>query len=130
MKLWRIAAALAGTQVLVGLAMAAAPDSEGWFGGLAFAAIYAAPMLLMALALRSPRLGWHTAAAWAALAFGAFYTAVVVGNWTGYTNSQAIAAVLLTAPTVALDALIFWSEVVVPRTSRAGSQERAATTGR
>lgn len=108
-KLSTVAVLLAVAQLLVAFGIAMASDAEGWLGGLLFAAMYAAPLLLLARALRSSSRMWHAVARWSALALAVLYTAVVAVNWIGYTTAQAVAAVVLTAPAVVLDVVIFWT---------------------
>lgn len=102
---------LATAQTLVALVMLLLPNQEGSLGGVLFALIYAAPLLLLALALRSAQAGLRTVAGWAALGLAMVYSAIVVGNWSGYSALQAATAVAVSAPTVALDLVVFWSVV-------------------
>ena len=100
---------LAAAQMVVALGMLVASNPEGILGGVLFALMYAAPLLLLALALGSAQPGLRTAAGWAALGLSLAYSAVVVGNWSGYSDGQAVIAVTITVPTVVLDLVIFWS---------------------
>jgi hypothetical protein len=113
------ALALAAAHVLVGMAMTFAGNTEGPFGGVLYAAFYAIPLLLIALALRSVRQGWHTTAGWAALVLAVFYVAVVLGNRSGYSTQAATFAVMVTVPTAVLDLAIFWAGILRrPRRSK------------
>lgn len=112
-----IAMALAAVQVAVGIGVSVVGNAEGWVGGILYALLYALPLLLIALALRSSRSSLHTAAGWAALVLAAFYSLVVIGNWSGYSSQMAIFAVCITVPTVALDLVIFWA-IVLHRSGR------------
>jgi len=103
---------LAVIQVAVGIGMAVIGNSEGWLGGLMYALLYATPLVLIALALRSSSSRWHRPAGWAALLLGAYYALIVVGNWSGYSAETRIFAVSITVPTVVLDLVIFWATVV------------------
>ena len=117
-----IAMALAAAQVAVGIAMSLVGSSEGWVGGILYALLYALPLVLIALALRSPRSSLHTAAGWVALILSVFYSLLVVGNWSGYSSQMAVFAACITVPTVGLDLVIFWATVL-------HRSERPITTG-
>ena len=93
------ALALAAMQVAVGIGMGVIGNSEGWLGGLVYAVLYATPLVLIALALRSSSSRWHRPAGWAALLLGAYYALIVVGNWSGYSAETRIFAVSITVPT-------------------------------
>jgi hypothetical protein len=124
---------LAAIHVAVGTGMALIGNTEGWLGGLMYAVLYATPLVLIAIALRSSSTSWHGAAGWAALLLGAYYTLIVAGNWSGYSTETAIFAVSITVPTVALDLAIFWATVlhraerptVSPPSGRAGRLTRS-----
>jgi hypothetical protein len=103
---------LAAIHVAVGIAMAVIGNAEGWLGGLMYAVLYATPLVLIAVALRSSGSAWHRAAGWAALLLGSYYALIVVGNWPGYSAETMIFALGITVPTVALDLAIFWATVV------------------
>jgi hypothetical protein len=120
-----IAAWLAAAQVLVGVGVSLLPNPEGWVGGIFYAGMYALPLLLMAVALRSSRRPWHIVAGWGALLLAVFYSLVVVGNWSGYSAAQAAFALALTAPTVLVDLLVFWATIL--RLLRPASRSRAAS---
>jgi hypothetical protein len=105
------AVALALAQVVVGAGLSLADNPEGPAGGVLYALFYAAPLLLIAGGLRSPRPSLHAVAAWVAIILAFFYTVVVVGNWPGYSGFQRIFVVSITAPTVALYAVIFWAAI-------------------
>jgi len=96
--------------------------TEGWFGGIAYALLYALPLLLIALALRSSRSRLHIVAGWATFVLAVFYSFSVVASWSGFSRDD-VFIVCTTAPTVALDLVIFWATIL--RRSR-----RPATTGR
>lgn len=103
---------LAAMHLVVGFGMAVIGNPEGWLGGLMYAVLYATPLVLIALALRSSRSRWHRPAGWAALLLGAYYALIVVGNWSGYSAETKVFAVSITVPTIALDLAIFWATVV------------------
>jgi hypothetical protein len=107
-----LAMALAATHAAVGIAMSLVGNPGGWFGGILYALMYAVPLLLIALALRSSHSSLHAAAGWVALVLGAFYSLVVAGNWSGYSSQMAVFAVCITVPTAALDLVIFWAAVL------------------
>ena len=109
-----IAAGLAAAQAVVGIGVTLFPNPEGQLGGILYAGMYALPLLLMALALRSPRRLWQLMAGWAALFFAASYSMVVVGNWSQYSTARAAVALAVTVPTVAVDLLIFWAAILRP----------------
>lgn len=94
---------------------------EGWFGGIVYALLNALPLLLIALALRSSRSWLHIAAGWAAFVLAVYYCFIVVASWSGFSRDD-VFIVCTTAPTVALDLVIFWA-TVLRRSSR------PATTG-
>jgi hypothetical protein len=104
--------ALAAVHVLIGVGMAVVGNSEGRVGGFLFALMYALPLALIALALRSSKRRRRATAGWAALLLSVFYSAVVAGNWSGYSTPQAIFMVGVTAPTVAVTLAGFWATVL------------------
>lgn len=108
----RVATILGAAQLIVGIAVSVFPNPEGWVGGVLYAAVHALPLFLIGLLLRSRQQAWRTVAGWLGLAFGVFYTMVVVGNWPGFTTQQAIIAVGITVPTVVADAAVFWAAVL------------------
>ncbi len=85
--------------------------TEGWFGGIVYALLYALPLLLIALALRSSRSWLHIAAGWAALVLAVYCSFIVVASWSGFSRDD-VFMVCTTAPTVALDLVIFWATVL------------------
>ena len=103
---------LAVGHVAVGAVMAVAGNPDGWIGGVFYAAVYALPLLLVALALRVKAAPWRMIAGWAALAMVAYETLILAGNWTGYSTAQAVFATAITVPTALLYALIFWAVIV------------------
>jgi hypothetical protein len=103
-----VAFALAAVDVVIGVVMAFVPNPEGWAGGILFVVFYAAPLVLMGLALRSSHPVLHTIAGWAALLLAAYDGLIVVGNWSGYSSLTAFFAAGVTIPTVALYLIIFW----------------------
>ena len=110
--------ALAGAQVIVGAGISLAPNPEGWFGGILYVALYAVPLVVLGLMLRSSRRLWRSVAGWLALFLGVCYSIVVIGNWSGYTAQQAIFATAISVPTVAVDLAIFWVALLIrPRRS-------------
>jgi hypothetical protein len=109
LRLAWIALALGAAHVIVALGMSWSANPEGWVGSLLYALMYALPLLLVALALRSSRWFWRTLAGWVALLLATYYVLLIVVNWSGYSNSQATFALAVTLPTVALDLVIFWA---------------------
>jgi hypothetical protein len=116
-----IAMALAALQVVVAIGVSFFGTDGGWFGGVLYALLYALPLLMIALALRSSHSWLHTAAGWAALVLAVYYSFIVVASWSGNSRDD-VFMVCTTAPTVALDLVISWATVL--RRSR-----RPATTG-
>jgi hypothetical protein len=108
----RTALGLATVHLFVGLAMGLLGNPEGPLGGVAYAVFYALPLLLIGLALRSSRRGYHVAAGVGALILGAFYAITVVGNWTFYSTEVAIFSAGITIPTVAVDLLVAWATLL------------------
>ena len=125
MRLSLIAMALAAVQVVVGIGVSFFGTDGGWFGGVVYALLYALPLLLIALALRSSRSSFHAAAGWAALVLAAYYGFIVVASWSSGFSRDDVFMVCTTAPTVALDLVIFWATVLHrfgrPTTSRLAS---------
>jgi chromate transport protein ChrA len=125
MRLSLIAMALAAVQVAVGIGVSFFGTDGGWFGGVVYAVLYALPLLLIALALRSSRSSFHTAAGWAALVLAVYYCFIVVASWSSGFSRDDVFMVCTTAPTVALDLVIFWAAVLHrwgrPTTSRLAS---------
>ena len=117
-----LATMLAAAQLLVAIGLALFPNPEGWPGGIFYAGMYALPLLLIGLALRSPDRRWHLLAGWASLILAIFYCMVVIGNWSGYSSTQVIFAVVITAPTVAIDLLISWTTLLQGLRPGSGAQ--------
>jgi hypothetical protein len=113
---------LAAVHVVVGIGVGLFGTDGGLFGGAAYALLYALPLLLIALALRSSRAWLHTAAGLAALILAVFDVFIVVASWSPGLTSDDVFMVCTTTPTVALDLAIFWAAVL--RHSR-----RPVTTG-
>lgn len=118
-----IALGLAAVQAAVGVVLALVSNEEGWIGALLYVCLYAVPLLLLGMALRSAEHVLRTAAGWVALALGVAYTVVVAVNWGGYSSAQAILAVGITVPTVVVDLAIFWAAAMP---GRSGTSEPAA----
>jgi uncharacterized membrane protein len=109
-RLFWIAIALAAAHAAVGIGMSFVGNLDGWLGGVMYALMFALPLVLIAFGLRSPK--QRTRVGWAALVLAVLYGAVVIGNWSGYPTQQAVFAVAITGPTVALDLVIFWATVL------------------
>jgi hypothetical protein len=103
---------LAVGHAAIGVTMAVAGNPDGWIGGVFYVAVYAVPLLLVALALRGHASLWRKVAGWAALAIAAYETLILAGNWTGYSAAQAVFVTAITVPTALLYALIFWAVIV------------------
>jgi hypothetical protein len=108
MRLSLIAMGLAAAQVVVGIGVSFFGTDGGWLGGVGYALLYALPLLLIALALRSSRSFFHIAAGWAALVLAVYYCFIVVASWSSGFSRDDVFMVCTTAPTVALDLIIFW----------------------
>jgi hypothetical protein len=106
-----IAMALAAAQVVIAIGVSFFGTDGGWFGGILYALLYALPLLLIALALRSSHSWLHTAAGWAALVLAGYYSFIVVASWSGQSKED-VFMVCTTAPTVGLDLVIFWATVL------------------
>lgn len=104
-----IAMALAALHVVVGIGVSFFGTDGGWFGGVVYALLYALPLVLIALALRSSRSSFHIAAGWAALVLAVYYCFIVVASWSSGFSRDDVFMVCTTAPTVALDLVIFWA---------------------
>lgn len=111
-RLFWIAIGLSGAHVVVALGMVMLGNPEGLLGGVLYALLYALPLVLIALALRSSRRWLRNVAGCAALLMAAYYSLVVGANWSGYSTQTSIFAVCVSAPTVALDLVIFWASVL------------------
>lgn len=118
-----VAMALVAAQIVVGLGMSIVGNPDGWLGGVLFALAYGLPLMLIALALGSSASVLHKVAGWAALFFAAYYSLIILVNWSGYSSVTAILAASVTAPTVLLDLVIFWATVLHQRrrTSTSGA---------
>jgi hypothetical protein len=112
LRLSWVAMALAAAQVVVGIGVSFFGTDTGWQGGVAYALLYALPLLLIALALRSSRSSFSTAAGWAALVLAVFYCFIVFKSWSSSFSGDDVFMVCTTAPTVALDLVIFWATVL------------------
>jgi hypothetical protein len=125
MRLSWIALALAAVQVVVGIGVSFFGTDGGWFSGVGYDLLYALPLLLIALALRSSRSWLHIAAGWAALVLAVCYCFIVIASWSPGFSRDDVFMVCTTAPTVALDLVIFWATVLHrfgrPTTSRLAS---------
>jgi hypothetical protein len=99
--------ALATAHVAVGVVMAVAGNEEGIGGALLYVALFALPLVVIGLGLRSTEARRRSTAGWAALVLAAYYPFVVIGNWSGYTGSEAALALGASLPTSALELLIF-----------------------
>ncbi len=126
-RLSLIAISLALVQVIIGVGLSLVPNPEGRLGGALYVAMYSVPLILFGFGLRSAKQGWRTATGWTALVLAAGYSMVVIGNWSGYTPQQALFAVGITAPTVAVDLAIFWS-TVLHRPARSAPSAPGAST--
>jgi hypothetical protein len=104
----RIALVLAAAHVVVGVVMSFIENPEGPAGGVLYALLYALPLLLIGLALRSSRSGFRTAAGLGAFILGTFYVMTVAENWAFYSPEQAVFAAAITVPTVAVDIATIW----------------------
>jgi hypothetical protein len=111
-RLFWIAIGLGVAHVLVALGMVILGNPEGPLGGVLYAFLYALPLVLIALALRSSRRRLRYVAGCAALLLAAYYTLVVGANWSGYSTQTSIFALGVSVPTVALDLVIFWATVI------------------
>jgi hypothetical protein len=98
---------LAAAHVAVGVAMAVAGNEEGIGGALLYVALFAVPLVVIGLGLRSTEARRRSTAGWAALVLAAYYLLVIIGNWSGYTGSEAALALGASLPTSALELLIF-----------------------
>ncbi len=127
-RLSEIAIAIALVHVIVGAGVSLSPNSDGFLGGVLYVAMYALPLALFGFGLRSAKHGWRTATGWAALVLAAGYSAVVIGNWSGYAPLQALFVLVVTAPTVAVDLVIFWA-TVLHRPARPAPSATSASTG-
>jgi hypothetical protein len=107
-----IALALAGLHVVAGIGVSFLGTDGGWPGGVGYVLLYALPLLLIALALRSSRSWLHTSAGWAALILAGFYCFSVVASWSPGFSRDDVFMVCTTAPTVALDLVIFWAAIL------------------
>jgi hypothetical protein len=106
-----IGLAIAGLQLLVSVVVFVLPNPEGWLGGLLYAAFYAVPLALIALALRSGIPWLQTSCGWLAMLLAICFTAIPIGNWAGYASLQAVFAVAITVPTVLFYLAVFWTVV-------------------
>jgi hypothetical protein len=111
-SLFWIAIGLSLAHVVVALGMMILGNPEGLAGGVLYAFLYALPLVLIALALRSSRRWLLNVAGSAALLLAAYYSLVVGANWSGYSTQTSIFALGVSVPTVALDLVIFWATVV------------------
>jgi len=107
-----IGLAIAGLELLVGATLVLSPNDEGWLGGLLFAAFYAVPAALIALALRSGVAWQQMAAGWLSLLLAVGFGVVPIGNWSGYVLWQAVLAVGVTIPVVVFYLVAFWTVVI------------------
>lgn len=110
-RLYQVAMLLAAAHLLVGIGMVVVGNPEGWPGGVFYVLLYGVPVALIGLAVRAQARAWVTAAGWAALILAIYYTAVPIGNWSGYTAGQALFVVLITVPTVLFDLVVFWATI-------------------
>jgi hypothetical protein len=115
------ALALAGLHVLAGIGVSFFATDGGWPGGVLYVLLYALPLLLIALALRSSRSWLHITAGWAALVLAGFYCFSVVASWSPGFSRDDVFMVFTTAPTVALDLVIFWAAALRHRGRPAAS---------
>lgn len=111
-RLSRAAFVLAALHVIVAVGVSFSDNPEGRLGGILYAALYGVPLVLIGLGLRSGERRLTMFAGWAALVLGAYYTLVVVGNWSGYASWQATFAVAITTPTTLLLPAIFWGAIL------------------
>ena len=98
---------LAVAHVAVGVGMVVVGNEEGVGGAFLYMALFAVPLVLIGLGLRSSEARWRSTAGWVALVLAAYYVFVVIGNWSGYTGSEAALALGASLPTSALELLIF-----------------------
>jgi len=103
--------ALAALQVVAGIGVSFFGTDGGWFGGALYGLLYALPLLLLGVALRSSRSWLQAAAGWVALILAAYYCFIVIASWSSSWRDD-VFMVGTTAPTVALDLVIFWATVL------------------
>ena len=92
----------ATVHVGVGVAVALIGNLEGPMGGLLYVAMFAVPMALIAIGIASSHFAARVASAWFGLALALTYSAVLVGNWSGYSTETRAVAVIVIIPTVLL----------------------------
>lgn len=95
----RLAWGMVGFELAVGLVMSLAGNPEGWWGGVIFGVLYAAPVAVLLWLLRSRRPGLSRAAGLVAVPLAFAYIALPIANWTGYrTGWEEARALLATIP--------------------------------
>jgi hypothetical protein len=100
----RVAHVLVVIGAIEGLAAlgAGVASAMAWGDAILLAIMYAAPAIAVGLVLDSAIPRRVTMARIAATCLALVYSAIVVGNWSGYDRRQAILVPLLTAPLVAV----------------------------
>ncbi len=107
-RIFRVAMILGTAQLIVGIAVSIFPNPEGWVGGVLYAAVYALPLLLLGLLLRSRQQPWCTVACVRRLLYDGRGRELA---WL-HDPAGAIIAVGITVPTVVADVAIFWAVVL------------------
>ena len=95
----RLAWVMVGLELALALVMSVAGNPEGWWGGVLFGVLYAAPVALLLMLLRARRPPLSRAAGLVAVPLAFAYIALPIANWTGYhTGWEEARAVLATVP--------------------------------